>query len=328
MKSRSLKVVVTRKLPAPVENRMKELFDVKLQENLTPMIPEKLFETLKGADILVPTLGDKIDKKLLEKSGKNLKLIANYGAGFDHIDIKSAIEKGIIVSNTPDVLTDDTADVTMALVLGVPRRLSEGVRIMESGNWKGWYPTALMGSRISGKLLGILGMGRIGQAVAFRAQNFGLKIHYHNRRRLHTETEAILKANYCSSLDSMLRKIDILSIHVPHTPSTFHLLNARRLALLKKDAVVINTARGEVVDENALTRMLRADQLAGAGLDVYENGNNVNPRLKNLKNVLLLPHMGSATKESRLEMGEKVIINIQTFIDGHRPPDQVLPSMI
>lgn len=323
-----IKVIVTRRLPEPVETRMRELFDVELNETDEKMDAETLADAISRADILVPTLGDVIDQKMLAQAGENLRLIANYGAGFDHIDVQTALQRGIMVSNTPGVLTDDTADMTMAMILAVPRRLREGTMLMQQGDWQGWSPTALMGHRIGGKRLGILGMGRIGQAVARRAKAFGLQVHYHNRRRLHADTEVELEATYWESLDQMLARVDIVSIHCPHTPGTFHLLNARRLKLMKPTAYIINTARGEIVDENALTRMLRAGELAGAGLDVYEQGNELNPRLKGLDNVLLLPHMGSATVEGRIEMGEKVIINIKTFADGHRPPDQVVPSML
>ena len=323
-----LKVIVTRRLPEPVETRLRELFDVELNETDEKMDDEALTDAIRRADVLVPTLGDTIDQKMLAHAGDNLRLIANYGAGFDHIDVQTALQRGIMVSNTPGVLTEDTADMTMAMILAVPRRLREGTMMMQQGDWQGWSPTALMGHRIGGKRLGILGMGRIGQAVAARAKAFGLQVHYHNRRRLHQNTEATLEATYWESLDQMLARVDILSIHCPHTPGTFHLLNARRLKLMKPSAFIINTARGEIVDENALTRMLRAGELAGAGLDVFEHGNDINPRLKGLDNVLLLPHMGSATIEGRIEMGEKVIINIKTFADGHRPPDQVVPSML
>ncbi|MEP3637458.1 MAG: D-glycerate dehydrogenase, partial [Paracoccaceae bacterium] len=253
---------------------------------------------------------------------------ANYGAGVNNIDVATARQRGILVSNTPGVLTDDTADMTMALILAVARRIPEGLQAMQSGEWSGWSPTSYLGGRIAGRRLGILGMGRIGQAVARRASAFGMQIHYNNRRRLRPETESDLQATWWDSLDQMVARMDILSVHCPSTPSTFHLLNARRLRLLKPGAVVVNTSRGEVIDENALTRMLRNGEIAGAGLDVYENGTDVNPRLRDLSNVVLLPHMGSATLESRIEMGEKVIINIKTFDDGHRPPDQVVPSML
>jgi len=257
-----------------------------------------------------------------------LRLIANYGAGVDHIDVATARQRGILVSNTPGVLTDDTADMTMALVLAVTRRIPEGLAQMQSGEWAGWSPTALLGGRVGGRRLGILGMGRIGQAVARRAAAFGMEIHYHNRKRLRVETETDLGATYWESLDQMVARMDVLSVNCPHTPSTFHLMNARRMKLMKKDAVVINTSRGEVIDENAMVRMLKAGDLAGAGLDVYEHGTDINPDLRAMKNVVLLPHMGSATVEGRVEMGEKVIINIKTFDDGHRPPDQVVPSML
>ena len=328
MPSARPKVVVTRRLPEPVETRMRELFDVTLNETDTPMTQTDLREAIKSADVLVPTLGDTIDQALLAQAGPNLRLIANYGAGFDHIDVETARSRGILVSNTPGVLTEDTADMTMALIMAVPRRLAEGIQLMSSGEWQGWSPTAIMGHRIWGKRLGILGMGRIGQAVARRAKAFGIQIHYHNRRRLHEDIENDLEATYWESLDQMLARMDIVSVNCPHTPATYHLLSARRLNLMKKSAYIVNTARGEVIDENALTRMLAKGDLAGAGLDVFENGHDVNPRLMGLPNVVLLPHMASATEEGRLEMGEKVILNIKTFADGHRPPDQVVPSMV
>ncbi|MEO0822003.1 MAG: D-glycerate dehydrogenase [Pseudomonadota bacterium] len=328
MSRKRLSVVVTRRLPEAVETRMRELFEVRLNETDTAMPEPALADAVRSADVLVPTVTDKIDARLLAQAGPQLKLIANYGAGFDHIDVETARARGVLVSNTPGVLTEDTADMTMALILAVPRRIAEGVELMQSGEWAGWSPTAIMGHRIWGKRLGILGMGRIGQAVARRARAFGLQIHYHNRRRLHEDVEAELEATYWESLDQMLARMDIVSVNCPHTPATFHLLSARRLALMKKSAYVVNTARGEVIDENALTRMLVKGDLAGAGLDVFEKEPAVNPRLMGLPNVVLLPHMGSATEEGRLEMGEKVIINIKTFADGHRPPDQVVPSML
>ncbi len=323
-----LNVHVTRRLPGPVEARMSELFDVTLNPEDRPLGPEELSAAMATADVLVPTITDRIDQRLLAQAGPRLKLIANYGAGFDHIDVATALRRGILVTNTPGVLAEDTADMAMALILAVPRRLPEGWILMQRGEWQGWSPTALMGHRIAGKKLGILGLGRIGRAIARRAAAFGIEVHYHNRRRVHPDIEAELKATWWESLDQMLARIDILSVNVPHTPSTFHLMNARRLKLMKRDAYIVNTARGEVIDENALTRMLRAGELGGAGLDVFEHGHDVNPRLRDLPNVMLLPHMGSATIEGRLEMGEKVIINIKTFADGHRPPDQVVPSML
>ena len=322
-----LSVVVTRRLPDVVETRLRELFDATLRTNDAPMTRDEIVNAIKSADVLVPTLTDDIDASLLAQAGDQLKLIANYGAGFDHIDVQTARQRGILVSNTPDVVTDDTADMVMALILGVTRRIPEGLASMQAGNWDGWAPTSFLGGRIGGRRLGILGMGRIGQAVAKRAAAFGMQVHYHNRRRLREETEQDLDATYWESLDQMLSRIDILSINCPHTPSTFHLVNARRLQLMKPSAVIVNTSRGEVIDENALTRALRSGAIAGAGLDVFEHGAEVNPRLRELKNVVLLPHMGSATEEGRIEMGEKVIINIKTFDDGHRPPDLVVPSM-
>jgi lactate dehydrogenase-like 2-hydroxyacid dehydrogenase len=328
MPATRVSVAVTRRLPAPVEARMQELFDVTLNPEDRPLDPEELARAVADTDVLVPTITDRIDARLLARAGPKLRLIANYGAGFDHIDVATALQRGIMVSNTPGVLAEDTADMAMALILGVPRRLPEGWMLMQKGEWQGWSPTALMGHRIAGKRLGILGLGRIGRAIARRARTFGLEIHYHNRRRVHPDIEAELGATYWESLDQMLARVDILSVNVPHTPSTFHLMNARRLKLMKPTAYIVNTSRGEVIDENALTRMLRAGELAGAGLDVYEHGHDINPRLRDLPNVMLLPHMGSATIEGRLEMGEKVIINIKTFADGHRPPDQVVPSML
>lgn len=327
MSSQRLSVVLTRRLPDPVERRMTELFDVSLRDSDAPMSQSELMQAVKTADVLVPTLNDRIDAALLAQAGDQLKLIANYGAGVDHIDLSAARQHGIMVSNTPGVSAEDTADITLTLMLAVARRIPEGLAVMHSGNWEGWSPTQMLGARISGRRLGILGMGRIGQAVARRAAAFGMEIHYHNRNRLRSEIEEDLQATYWESLDQMVARMDVISINCPHTPSTYHLMNARRLKLMNPEALIVNTSRGEVIDENALTRMLRAGEIAGAGLDVYENGSDINPRLKELQNVVALPHMASATVEGRNEMGEKVMINIQTFIDGHRPPDQVLPTL-
>ncbi len=321
-------VVVTRKLPEVVEARMMELFDTRLNDSDAPMSREQLREALASADVLVPTVTDRIDAALLAHAGPRLKLIANYGTGVDNIDVDAAYKRGITVTNTPGVLTEDTADMTMALILAVSRRLVEGERLVRSGAWQGWSPTSMLGHRLWGKRLGILGMGRIGVAVARRARAFGLSIHYHNRRRVHESLEEELEATYWESLDQMLARIDILSVNCPHTPATYHLLSARRLKLLRPHAIIVNTSRGEVIDEAALTRMLRNREIAGAGLDVFEHEPAINPKLRELPNVVLLPHMGSATIEGRIEMGEKVIINIKTFVDGHRPPDRVLPSML
>lgn len=328
MSAKKLSVVVTRRLPEPVETRLSELFNVQLNDSDMPFSREQLVQAVKTADILVPTLNDKIDARLLAQAGENLRLIANYGSGVDHIDVQTARQRGILVSNTPGVSSDDTADITMALMMAAMRRVREGSIHMQQGDWSGWSPTAFLGTRLAGKRLGILGMGQVGTAVARRANAFGMQVHYHNRKKVHPATEADLNATYWESLDQMLARMDVVSIHCPATPSTFHLLNARRIKLMKTSAFVVNTSRGEIVDENALTRALRNNELAGAGLDVFEHGNEANPRLRKLDNVMLLPHMASATLESRLEMGEKVIINIKTFDDGHRPPDQVVPAML
>ena len=321
-------VVITRKLPDAIETRMCELFDTKLNESDRPLTRAELVAAVGACDVLVPTVTDRIDNAVLAHAGERLKLIANYGTGVDNIDVEAAYKRGITVTNTPGVLTEDTADMTMALILAVSRRLVEGERVARSGEWTGWAPTAFLGHRIWGKRLGILGMGRIGQAVARRARGFGLAIHYHNRRRVHESIEGELEATYWESLDQMLARVDVVSVNCPHTPATYHLLSARRLKLLQPHAIVVNTSRGEVIDEAALTRMLRDKEIAGAGLDVFEHEPAINPKLRQLDNVVLLPHMGSATIEGRLDMGEKVIINIKTFADGHRPPDRVLPSMI
>lgn len=324
-------VVVTRKLPDLIETRMRELFDARLNLEDKPMSPAELAEAMKTAEVLVPTITDRIDAGLIAQAGDQLRLIANFGNGVDNIDVASAVQRGITVTNTPGVLTEDTADMTIALILAVGRRIAEGARVVPDGDWAGWSPTWMLGHRITGKRLGIVGMGRIGTAVARRAKAFGLSIHYHNRRRLDAAVEESLEATYWDSLDQMLARMDIVTVNCPHTPATFHLLSARRLKLMKKDAILINTARGEIVDETALVRMLEADELAGAGLDVFEHEPSVNPRLLKLTRnhkAVLLPHMGSATIEGRIDMGEKVIVNIRTFMDGHRPPDRVLPSML
>ena len=328
MAKQRLSVVVTRRLPAPVEARLSELFDVRLSEDDAQMDRTALGAALREADVVVSSLGDRIDAALIGQAGERRKLIANYGAGVDHIDVSTARQRGILVSNTPGVSADDTADMTLALILAVLRRIPEGLALMQEGKWDGWSPTALLGGRVSGRRLGILGLGRVGQAVAHRARAFGMEIHYHNRKRLRPETEEALGARYWESLDQMVARMDVISVNCPHTPSTFHLMNARRLRLMKQDAVIVNTSRGEVIDQNALTRMLRSGEIAGAGLDVYEHGAEANPRLRELRNVVLLPHTASATQEGRLEMGEKVLLNIKTFDDGHRPPDLVVPAML
>ncbi len=323
-------VILTRKLPDVVESRMCELFDMRLNDTDRPMTQPELVAAVREADVLVPTVTDRIDRAVIEQAGEKLKLIANYGNGVDNIDVEAAIARNLFVTNTPNVLNEDTADMTMALILAVPRRLVEGgTRLVAGGRWPGWSPTWMLGRRIWGKKLGIVGMGRIGTAVARRARAFGLEIHYHNRRRVSPKTEAELGATYWESLDQMLARMDIVSVNCPYTPATYHLLSARRLALVHPHAFIVNTARGEIIDERALVAAIEAEKIAGAGLDVFEEEPAVSKKLLRLaeeNRVVLLPHMGSATLEGRIEMGEKVIINIRTLMDGHRPPDRILPG--
>ncbi|TVR10905.1 MAG: D-glycerate dehydrogenase [Salinarimonadaceae bacterium] len=324
-------VVVTRRLPDVVETRMRELFDARLNIEDAPMSREALAAAMADAEVLIPTVTDAIDAELIAQAGAQLKLIANFGNGFDHIDVAAALARGITVTNTPGVLTEDTADMTMALILAVARRIAEGARIVPDDAWSGWSPTWMLGHRITGKRLGIVGMGRIGTALARRARAFGLSIHYHNRRRVDSAIEEQLEATYWDSLDQMLARMDIISVNCPHTPATYHLLSARRLKLMRPTAIIVNTARGEIIDETAMARLIEQGQLGGAGLDVFEHEPAVNPRLIKLARagkVVLLPHMGSATYEGRVEMGEKVIVNVRAYVDGHRPPDRVLPSML
>jgi glyoxylate reductase len=322
-------VVLTRRLPEVVETRMMELFKTRLNESDQQMSRSEIIAALQFAEVLVPTVTDHIDRSALQSAGNQLKLIANFGNGVDNIDIAAATERGIVVTNTPGVLTEDTADMAMALILCVMRRVVEGASVLSSKTqWSGWSPNWMLGRRIMGKRLGIVGMGRIGTAVARRAKAFGLQIHYHNRKPVHQNTEAELGATYWESLDQMLARVDIISINCPHTPATFHLLSSRRLKLLKKEAILINTARGEIIDESALIGMLQANELAGAGLDVFEHEPKINEGLLRSPRVVLLPHMASATVEGRIEMGEKVLVNIKTWADGHKPPDRVLPSML
>jgi glyoxylate reductase len=327
------KVFITRKLPDAVETRMRELFDAQLNIDDRPMTQPELVAAMKSTEILVPTVTDRIDQPMIEQAGDQLKLIANFGNGVDNIDVDAAAKRGITVTNTPNVLSEDTADMTLALILAVPRRLTEGAKILTDGEdgWKGWSPTWMLGHRIWGKRLGIVGMGRIGTAVARRAKAFGLSIHYHNRRRVDQRTEDELEATYWDSLDQMLARVDIVTVHCPSTPATFHLLSARRLALLKPGAYIVNTARGGIIDEEALIGALRDGKIAGAALDVFEHEPAVDSKLVRLARdgkVVILPHMGSATVEGRIDMGEKVIINIRAFADGHRPPDRVLPGRL
>ena len=321
-------VIITRKLQDQVEKRMMELLNVDLSNAAYPLSRKEVFSAVKEAHVLVPTIGDKIDASLLSAASSDLKLIANYGAGYDHIDIKTALQRGIIVTNTPSVLTTDTADMTMALILAIPRKLREGHEEMQSGNWKGWSPSAMIGMRITGKKLGILGMGRIGQAIAKRAKAFDLDINYHNRRRLHKNIEKSLSATYWENLEEMLATIDILVVSASLNQSSLYLLNSKCLGKMKPTAYLVNISRGEIIDQRALVRQLKDGRLGGAGLDVYDSEEVIGSDFKSLKNVFLLPHMGSSTLEGRIEMGEKVIINIKTYLDGHSPPDQIVPSML
>lgn len=328
MAARKPKIIVTRKLPDPVETRMRELFDTELNLDDAPMSREALADAMQRADALVPTITDNIDADLIAQAGDRLKLIANFGAGIDHIDVAAATERGIGVTNTPGVLTEDTADLTMALIMAVSRRIVEGANVVQAGEFTGWTPTWMMGRRVNGKRLGIIGMGRIGQAVARRAKAFGMQIHYHNRKPVSPRIAEELEATYWESLDQMLARMDIISVNCPHTPATYHLLSARRLKLLQPHAIVVNTARGGIIDEGSLAELLASGGIAGAGLDVFEFEPAINPKLLKLPNAVLLPHLGSATVEARIDMGEKVIINLKTWMDGHKPPDRVLVSML
>ena len=323
MTAKTVTVALTRKLPQPVEARLADLFDARLHANDAPLSPAALLERASQADVLAATLGDKLDAAFFEAVGDRLRLVANFGAGTDHIDVAAANARGITVTNTPSVLAEDAADMAMALILAVPRRMVEGVRALETGQFQGWSPTWMLGRRVRGKKLGIIGLGRVGEAIARRARAFGLSIHYHNRTPINPHIEEELEATYWDSLDQMLARVDIVSVNCPHTPATFHLLSRRRLELLQPQAYVVNVSRGEIVDEETLAGMIEEGRLAGAGLDVYERGAPSEKLLK-APNVVLLPHMASATVESRIEMGERMIINIKMFADGHKPPDRVI----
>lgn len=307
---------------------MAELFDANFNSDDHALSTDDLIAAVQDCDVLVPTVTDAIDAALIEAAGPQLKLIASFGAGVDHIDLKAARARNITVTNTPGVFTDDTADMTMALILSVPRRLAEGEKLVRSGEWSGWRPSGMLGHRIGGKRLGIIGMGRIGQAVAHRARGFGLEVSYHNRRRLPESFEKMLGARYEANVDTLIAEADILSLHCPYNRQSHHLLNAARIASMKPDAYVINTSRGEIIEEPALIDALETGRIGGAGLDVYANEPAVDPRLLDLKNTVLLPHLGSATFEGRREAGEKVIANIQIWSDGHRPPNQVLEGWL
>lgn len=321
-------IILTRRLPDTVETRMRELFNATLNQTDQPFTQEELIQAVKTADVLVPTVTDSLSASVIEQAGPQLRLIASFGTGVDHIDVKAAREKGITVTNTPGVLSEDTADVAMSLILAVPRRIVQGDIKVRSGQWDGWSPTGMLGHRINGKRLGIIGMGSIGQAIARRAKAFGMSIHYHNRKAVHPSIEAELEATYWETIEQMLPRVDIISINCPSTPATHHLLNKERLSLLSPHSYLVNTGRGDVIDEIALIELLKENKIAGAGLDVYEHEPVVSSALIELPNVVLLPHIGSATIEGRHAMGDKVIINIQTFLDGHTPPDRVVPAML
>ena len=321
-------IILTRRLPDTVETRMRELFNATLNQTDQPFTQEQLIQAVKTAEVLVPTVTDSLSASVIEQAGPQLRLIASFGTGVDHIDVKAAREKGITVTNTPGVLSEDTADVAMSLILAVPRRIVQGDIKVRSGQWDGWSPTGMLGHRINGKRLGIIGMGSIGQAIARRAKAFGMSIHYHNRKAVHPSIEAELEATYWETIEQMLPRVDIISINCPSTPATHHLLNKERLSLLSPHSYLVNTGRGDVIDEMALIELLKENKIAGAGLDVYEHEPVVSSALIDLPNVVLLPHIGSATIEGRHAMGDKVIINIQTFLDGHTPPDRVVPAML
>ncbi|MFA5970137.1 MAG: D-glycerate dehydrogenase [Sphingomonas sp.] len=322
------RVIVTRELPDTVMARMEELFDTTLNRTDVALTRAELEAAVADCDVLVPTVTDAIDARLIERAGDRLKLIANFGAGVNHIDLKAARARNIIVTNTPGVLTEDTADMTMALILSVPRRLAEGEKLVRSGQWKGWSPGGMLGHRIGGKALGIVGMGRIGQAVAMRARAFGLSVHYHNRHRLPSVLEGQLAATWHPDLDEMLGQIDILTIHTPRNADSENLIDRRRIGLMRPHVHLINASRGGIVDEDALVDALESGRLAGAGLDVWKFEPEIDPRLLALPNVVMTPHMGSATFEGREATGERVIANIRVWSDGHRPPDQVLEGWI
>lgn len=322
------KVVVTRHLAPAVEARMSELYDTVLNETDQPMTREQLIEAMGSCDVLVPTVTDRIDADMIENAGERLRLIANFGAGTEHIDLKAAAKRKIIVTNTPGVFTDDTADLTMAGIIGVPRRIREGVELIRGGKWTGWAPTGMLGRKIGGKVLGIIGMGRIGQAVAHRARAFGMEIAYYGRRQLPEAMEKMLSARFVDTVDALVTEADILTLHCPLTEETRGLIDARRIGMMKPGSCIVNTARGEIIDQEALIAALQSGHLAGAGLDVYPDEPLVDPRLIRHPNVMTLPHIGSATVEGREASGEKVIANIRFWADGHRPPDQVLTALV
>ncbi|MEM6414965.1 MAG: D-glycerate dehydrogenase [Pseudomonadota bacterium] len=327
MSNNTLKVAVTRKLPSTIEARLSDLFETTLNANDKPLTRDTLLELTHSHDVLAATLGDQLDASFFDAAGERTKLIANFGSGVDHINVAAAAKRGVTVTNTPSVLAEDAADMAMGLILAVPRRMVEGVKALENGSFKGWSPTWMLGKRVRGKKLGIIGLGRVGQAVAIRARAFGLSIHYHNRKPINPHVEEDLQATFWDSLDQMLAHMDIVSINCPHTPATYHLMSRRRLGMLQPHAYIVNVSRGDIIDEDAMAEMIADGRLAGAGLDVFENEPSPNEKLLNAPNVVLLPHMASATIESRVEMGERVLINIKMFADGHKPPDRIIVGL-
>ncbi|NLR70187.1 D-glycerate dehydrogenase [Novosphingobium sp. ERN07] len=322
------RVFVTRRLLSETEARMAELFDVTLNAEDRPLTRDELVAAMQSAHVLVPTVTDQIDADLIAQAGPQLGLVANFGAGTEHIDLSAARARKIIVTNTPGVFTDDTADMAIALIISVARRLNHGGRTLRAGKWEGWAPSTMLGHRLAGKTLAILGMGRIGQAVAYRARAFGLNVAYHNRHRLPEALETMFGARFEPDLDTLVAEADILTLHCPATPETHHIIDARRLALMKPHAYLVNTARGQLVEEEALIAALVEGRIGGAGLDVFEHEPQVDARLLAHHNVAILPHMGSATFEGRLASGDKVVANIRFWADGHRPPDQVLEGLV
>lgn len=327
MPHRRLKVAVTRRLPEPVEARLTALFDVRLSTADEPLSRADILALTRDFEVIAPTLGDRLDADFFSQAGDRLKLVANFGAGVDHIDVGAAMARGVTVTNTPSVLADDAADMAMALILAVPRRMVEGVRALEQGRFEGWSPTWMLGRRVRGKKLGLIGLGRVGEALARRARAFGLSIHYHARTPINPHIEREIEARYWPALDAMLGAVDIVSVNCPSTPETYHLLSRDRLLKLSPNSYVVNVSRGEIIDERALADLIVAGRIAGAGLDVFENEPRPDPRLAAAPNVVLLPHMASATIESRIEMGERVIINIKMYADGHKPPDRIIPAL-
>jgi lactate dehydrogenase-like 2-hydroxyacid dehydrogenase len=318
------KVVITRKIPAEAEERARSLFDVELNTNDTPLGATGLARAMCEADGLLPCVADRISAELLATPGRRVKIVANYGVGYNNIDVAAAKENGVVVTNTPDVLTEDTADLALTLMLATARRIGEGERELRSGRWSGWRPTHMLATQVHGKTLGLIGIGRIGRAVARRAHlGFGMRIIYHDPYPLSEAETAALGAERKESIEAVLRESDFVSLHCPATPETKHLMNASRFAQMRKGSILINTARGDVVNESDLIAALRAGTISGAGLDVFEKEPTVPAELTSMENVVLLPHLGSATTETRVAMGMRAIDNLEAFFGGTAPRDRV-----